>query len=78
MVPALEGLGHRCAAFCIETRQQNTGFDLGAGYRGLVINALQIRISGYAQGWSSAVSGFNPGAHHGQRLYDAGHRALAE
>ena len=78
VVPAFKGLGYRGAPFCIKTGQQNAGLDLGAGYRGLVINSLQIRISGYAQGWSSAVSGFNPGAHHGQWLYDAGHRALAD
>src|SRR5437667_2462684 len=77
VVAGLDWLLDAGGSISIKSGKQQRRFDLGTGYRKLVVNRLQLRAS-HTQRRTSTIGSFDFCAHHVKRLDDPGHRPAGE
>jgi hypothetical protein len=78
VIPRRDELGNACRAICEQSGEQDGRFHLSAGYVHPVVDGPQWKRAVDLQWGRLTRSSFDSGAHQGQGLNDALHRALSE
>ena len=71
-------LGHTGFSVCIETGEENCGFDLGGGHRRLIVDAVKQTTGDCKRGTAISIDASDVGTHQGQRIHDSFHRTLLD